>query len=144
MVNSRCGQLWVIHQCRWASEGKSQSESEREGERECCCITMSVWADRINRYLQCNEISLKTETTSACDLIWWRRQTISSTMEKMVIELPIRGRGNVSETIGQIAVAVVVIFGSGKVEVNWSKRQMCVFFFIFLNIESVNYKDDSE
>lgn len=49
---------------------RARAREKGGGERECCCFTMSVWAERINRYLQCNEIRLKAETTSACDLIW--------------------------------------------------------------------------
>lgn len=77
--------LWVIHQHRWTSA--------KERGRESGCFTMNVWLKRINKYLQYNEIMLKAETTSDCDLIWRRRQTISSTMENVAIELQIMAKG---------------------------------------------------
>lgn len=113
MVNSRCGH------CE-----SSINTDEPRREREGCCFTMNVWEDRINRYLQNNVIRLKAETTSDCDLIRQRRQTIFSTMEKMAIELPIRGRRE-CECVGvQTVVTMVVIFESGKGELN------CVCFCV--------------
>lgn len=58
MVNSRCGHC----------ESSIKADEPRR-DRDGCCFTTNVWVDRINRYLQYNEIRLKAETTSGCDLI---------------------------------------------------------------------------
>lgn len=115
MVNLRCGH------CE-----SSINTDEPWREREGCCFITNVWADRINRYLQRNEIRLKAENASDCDLIRWRRQTISSAMEKMAIELPIRQGDNVKEIALQIVVSVAVTF-SVRGKVWWCRRHVLVF-----------------